>query len=139
MTKTNVEENLVMGGAFGCVIGGLFMAFGTMGNFLCEMLFWSFVLYVGVIYFEFVPKTVKSIIKKYHSIAGYLSYFAWVPLFVGSSIVLFLGSLLFVDYDINELNCLLNTAKVVLAVMMLGTLMLANIRKTDRARLICRI
>ena len=135
MTKTNVEENLVMGGFFGSIIGGLFFSFGGISNFLCEMLFWSFVLYVAVIYFEFVPSFARDLMKKYSSTAYYLSWLAWVPLVVGGAMVVFLGSLLFVDYNIGELNCLLKTAKVALSIMMVGTLVLANIRKTDRLRL----
>ena len=135
MMMTNVRENLVVGGAFGCLIGGLFFSFGGISNFLCERLFWSYVVYVAVIYFEIAPSFVRDLMKKYSSTAYYLSWLAWVPLVVGGAMVVFLGSLLFVDYDIGELNRLLDAAKIALAVMMMGTLMLANIIKTNKARL----
>ena len=136
MTMTNSEENLVVGGVFGCLIGGLFFSFGGISNFLCEMLFWSFVLYVAVIYFEFVPSFARDLMKKYSSTAYYLANLAWVPLAVGVAVVAFLTSLLFVDYNIGELNCLLKTAKIALSVMIVGGLLIANIRKSDRVKLV---
>lgn len=135
----NNEESLVAGGFFGVVIGGLFLLFGGISNFLCEMLFWSFVLYVGMIYFEFVPNFVKSWIKKYTSIAFYLSCLSWVPLVVGGVMVLFLGSLLFVDYNIEELSYMLKVSKVCLGLMMLGSVILAYIKKSYQESLLSAV
>ena len=136
MMMANVRENLVVGGVFGCLIGSLFLAFGGISNFLCEMLFWSFVLYVGVTYFEFVPNFVKVLVKRYSAIAYYLSYLSWVPLAVGGAVVVFLTSLLFVDYDIKELSCLLKSAKISLSIMMFGSAMSAYVKKSDRVKLV---
>lgn len=129
MIKISGKENLVVGGIFGCLIGALFFSFGGISNFLCEMLFWSFVCYVAVIYFEIVPSFAKKLIKKYSAVAYYLSWLAWVPLAVGCAMVMFLASLLFVDYDINELNNLLKTAKFVLSSLMAGILSVAYMKK----------
>ena len=131
MMMTNSEENLVMGGIFGCLIGGLFLAFGGISNFLCEMLFWSVVLYVGVIYFEIVPNFVRDLMKKYSEISYYLRCLAWVPLAVGGAMALFLASLLFIDYGVNELNLLLKTAKFVLLVLVAVVLSVVYVRKTE--------
>ncbi|MBR1948415.1 MAG: hypothetical protein IKA30_01320 [Alphaproteobacteria bacterium] len=131
MMITNVKENLVVGGFFGCVIGILFLAFGQVANFLCEMMFWTFVGYVAVTYFEIIPDFAKSLMKKHSFVANCLTYFAWVPLVVGGAVVLFLGSLLFIDYNVVELNCLLKSAKIVLTLMMGTSLLLALIKKTD--------
>ena len=136
MIMKNGREMLVVGGFFGVLIGGLFFAFGGKNNFLYEMLFWSFVGYVGVVYFEIVPNFAKELIKKYSNVSYYLCYLAWLPLIVGCAMVVFLGSLLFVEYDINELNCLLYTSKVVLGIMIMGSLLVAEIRRTDKIKLI---
>jgi hypothetical protein len=132
----NSKESLVLGGFFGCVIGALFLAFGTMSNLLCEMLFWSFVSYVAVIYLEIVPNFAKALMKKYSSVAAYLTYLAWVPIVIGAAMVTFLGSLLFIDYDIVELSCLLKSAKVVLMIMMSGSLLIAHIKQSDKVKLL---
>lgn len=136
MMMTNVRENLVVGGVFGCLIGGLFLAFGGISNFLCEMLFWSFVSYVAVIYFEIVPNFAKALMKKYSSVATYLTYLAWVPVVIGGTMVVFLGSLLFIDYDIVELSCLLNSAKIVLMIMISASLLIAHIKQSDKVKLV---
>ncbi len=134
--RINSKDSLVIGGFFGCVIALLFLAFGTISNFLCEMLFWTFVLYVAVIYFEIVPNCAKVLMKKYSQIASYLAYLSWVPSVVGSAMVVFLGSLLFVDYGIEELNCLLKSSKIVLTVMLFASLLVANIRQSERVKLV---
>lgn len=139
MMMTKVKENLVVGGVFGCLIGGLFLAFGGISNFLCEMLFWSFFCYVLVVYFEIVPNFAKILMKKYPKTAFYLGYLSWVPLVVGATMVVFLGSLLFVDYDIKELSCLLKSAKVILTIMMFGSLLVAHIKQCEEIKLVCGI
>ena len=136
MMMTNVKENLVISGFFGGVIGGLFLMFGGISNFLCEMLFWSFFCYVLVIYFEIVPNFAKVLMKKYSKAAFYLSYLSWVPSVVGAIMVVFLGSLLFVDYDILELSCLLKSAKVILTIMMFGSLLVAHIKQCEEIKLV---
>ena len=100
------------------------------------MLFWTFVLYVAVIYFEIVPNCTKVLMKKYSQIAFYLAYLSWVPSVVGSAMVVFLGSLLFVDYRIEELNYLLKSSKIVLTVMLFASLLVANIRQSERIKLV---
>ena len=130
------REGLFIGGIFGCVIGSLFMFFGQMGNFLCEMMFWSFVLYVVMIYFEIVPNVIRSVMKKHVFFAQCMMSLAWVPLVVGGAIVVFLGSLLFVDYSAVELSCLLRTAKVILMALVLGSGFIVFVRQLDKVRLI---
>ena len=129
MFKSN--ENLVVSGFWGVIIGGLFMAFGGLGNFLCEMLFWSFLLYVVVMYFEIVPNVVKNMMKHYVLLSQCLSALAWVPLIVGMMIVVFLGSLLFVDYSSIELNEILLNSKIILLGMMVLLLCTVWVRRTN--------
>ena len=127
MTKN--KENLVLGGFFGCLIGGLFMAFGEMSNILCEMLFWSFVLYVVMIYFEIIPNVVKNMIKKYNYLSQYMIFMAWVPLVVGCFMVIFLASLLFIDYSIAELKMMLMWSKGLLFIMMMMSVGVVYIKR----------
>ena len=117
MMMSKSRESLFISGFFGSVIGGLFMCFGALSNFLCEMLFWSFVWYVVMIYFDIVPNVIKDIMKKHTCSVRYVMSLAWVPLAVGTAIVIFLGSLLFVDYSIAELEKMLLFSKTGLFVM----------------------
>lgn len=136
MIKTNSKENLVVGGIFGCLIGGLFIAFGGMGNFLCEMLFWSFVLYVVAVYFEIVPNMIKNMMKKHDLLSQCLMSLAWVPMVVGGMIVFFLGSLLFVDYSAVELSKILICSKTILSGMMMLSLSVVYFKRLNSFRLI---
>ena len=131
MMVSNSRENLVIGGFFGSIIGSLFLAFGGLGNFFCEILFWSFVLYVGVIYFEIAPKIVKNMMRKYGLLAQCLMSLAWVPLFVGGAIVLFLGSLLFIDYSAVELKKMLVYSKTILFGLMFLSVFLPCLKKVN--------
>jgi hypothetical protein len=81
-----------------------------------------------------VPNFAKSLMKKYSSVATYLTYLAWVPVVVGGAMVVFLGSLLFVDYNIVELSCLLKSAKIVLMMMISASLLIAHIKQSDKVK-----
>ena len=136
MKKMNSKEALVVSGLFGGMIGGVFMAFGNKSNFLCEMLFWMFVLYVVELYLEIVPNVVKNMIKKYVFLTQCLISLAWVPLFVGGMIVMFLGSLLFVDYSLTQLNVILAYSKIVLFVLMILSVGVLSVKKSECFRFI---
>ena len=136
MIKISGKENLVVGGIFGCLIGGLFIAFGGMGNFWCEMLFWSFVLYVVAVYFEIVPNMIKNMMKKHDLLSQCLMSLAWVPAIVGGMIVFFLGSLLFVDYSAVELSKILICSKTILSGMMMLSLSVVYFKRLNSFRLI---
>ena len=123
------RESLFISGIFGSIIGGLFMCFGGMGNFLCEMLFWLFVLYAVMIYFEIIPNEIKVVMKKCSCLVQYIISLAWVPLAVGGAVVIFLGSLLFVDYSITELEKVLIYSKLGLSVMMVLSLFTVYAKK----------
>jgi hypothetical protein len=126
------NENLVTGGIFGLMIGVVFMSLGRMSNFLCEMLFWLFLLYVAVMYLKIVPNVAKNMIKNHGLMAKSLMSLAWVPLVVGAMIVFFLGSLLFVDYSFVELNKMLLFSKIILFGAMMLSLCVVLIRHSDR-------
>ena len=131
MTMLKNREAVEMSGIFGVVIGMLFLAFGGMGNFLCEMLFWSFVLYLGMVLFDFAPKVVKDMMKKHAFLSQCLMSLAWVPIVVGGMIVIFLGSLLFVDYSSEELSQMLVYSKTILFGIMILSLGAVSVRKFD--------
>ena len=125
------REMLMINGIFGAVIGMLFMAFGDMGNFLCEMLFWSFVLYVGTVYFGIMPDVVRKMMKEQIFLSQCLMSLAWVPMAVGGMIVIFLGSLLFVDYSAVELSEILVCSKMILFGMMVLSLGVVSVKRFD--------
>ena len=131
MKKTNSEDVLAVSGLFGCVIGVLFIAFNEKSNFLCEMLFWMFVLYVVALYLEIVPNVVKNMMKKYAFLMQCLISLSWVPLFVGGMIVMFLGSLLFVDYSLTQLNVILSYSKIVLFVLMILSVGVLSVKRSE--------
>ena len=123
------EYSLVVSGVFGVIISGLFMAFGGLGNFLCEMLFWVFVLYVGAVYFGVMPDVVRKMMKKYVFLSQCLMSLAWVPMVVGGMIVIFLGSLLFVDYSAVELSEILVCSKMILFGMVVLSLGVVSVKR----------
>ena len=123
------REMLMINGIFGAVIGMLFMAFGDMGNFLCEMLFWSFVLYVGTVYFGIMPDVVRKIMREQFFLSQCIMSLAWVPMVVGGMIVIFLGSLLFVDYSAVELSEILMCSKMILFGMVVLSLGLVLVKR----------
>ena len=131
MKKTNSEDVLAVSGLFGCVIGVLFIAFNEKSNFLCEMLFWMFVLYVVALYLEIVPNVVKNMMKKYAFLMQCLISLSWVPLFVGGMIVAFLGSLLFVDYSVAQLDVILAYSKFVLFTLMILSVGVLSVKKSE--------